>query len=58
MQETLAVPWTTIHFHHYFYRHNVVVFTNHSAVKQSLLTQVNTHVGGPGTGVKKVGIVY
>ena len=34
--ETLAVVWAMSHFRHYLYGHNVVVFTDHSAVKAVL----------------------
>ena len=52
------------HFHHYLYGHNVIVFTDHSAVKAVL---ANPGSNGKhacwwtkvyGTGVKKVKIVY
>ena len=34
--ETVAVVWAMTHFRHYLYGHNVVVFTDHSAVKAVL----------------------
>ena len=34
--ETLAVVWAMSHFHHYLYGHNVVILTDHSAVKAVL----------------------
>ena len=36
--ETLAVVWALNHFHAYLYGHNVVVYTDHSAVKAVLET--------------------
>ena len=34
--ETLAVVWACSHFHAYLYGHNVVIYTDHSAVKAIL----------------------
>ena len=34
--ETLAVVWSLSHFHSYLYRHAVVVYTDHSAVRDVL----------------------
>ena len=62
--ETLAVVWVMSHFHHYLYGHNVIVFTDHSAVKAVLS---NPGANGKharwwikvyGSGVKNVDIVY
>ena len=36
--ESLAVVWTVNHFHAYLHGHDVVVFTDHSAVKAVLET--------------------
>ena len=62
--ETLAVVWAMTHFHHYLYGHNVVVFTDHSAVK-AVLTNPGSNGKHTcwwtkvyGTGAKKVEIVY
>ena len=62
--ETLAVAWAIKHSRAYLYRHNVQVFTDHSAVK-ALLS--NTSPSGKharwwlqvyGSGVQKVDIIY
>ena len=37
--ESLAVVWAVNHFHVYLYGHDVVVFTDHSAVKAVLETE-------------------
>ena len=62
--ETLAVVWAMSHFRHYLYGHNVVVFTDHSAVK-AVLTNPGSNGKHAcwwtkvyGTGVRKVEIVY
>jgi len=34
--ETLAVVWAVAHFRYYLYRHNIVVITDHAAVKAIL----------------------
>jgi len=34
--ETLAVVWAMSHFHHYLYGYNVMILTDHSAVKAVL----------------------
>ena len=45
--ETLAVVWAVKHFHAYLYGHDVVVYTDHSAVKAVLTNpQANMPDGG------------
>ena len=36
--ETLAVVWAISHFHAYLYSHDVLVYTDHSAVRTVLQT--------------------
>ena len=62
--ETLAVVWAMGHFHKYLYGHNVMVFTDHAAVKAVL--QAPNPSGKHarwwtkvyGSGVKNVQIIY
>ena len=62
--ETLAVVWALNHFHAYLYEHDVVVYTDHSAVKAVLETRSPSvkHAGWwtkvYGSGVKSIQIVY
>ena len=62
--ETLAVVWAMSHFHYYLYGHNVMVYTDHTAVKAVLDTPNPTGKHARwwtrvyGKGVKEVQIVY
>ena len=62
--ETLAVVWAVSHFHAYLYGHDVVVYTDHSAVRAVLET---CSANGKharwwsklfGAGLKSIKIVY
>ena len=62
--ETLAVVWAGNHFHAYLYGHDVVVFTDHSAVKAVLETPNPSGKHARwwskvfGSGVRNINIVY
>ena len=62
--ETLAVMWAMSHFHHYLYGHNVIILTEHSAVKTVLgsPSKNSQHVHWwtkfYGSGVKDVQIMH
>jgi len=62
--ETLAVVWVLNHFHAYLYGHDVVVYTDHSAVKAVLETpnpsakHARWWTNIYGSGVKSMEIVY
>jgi len=62
--ETLAVVWALNHFHAYLYRHDVVVYIDHSAVKAVLETpnpsakHARWWTKVYGSGVKSIQIVY
>ena len=62
--ETLAVVWAVSHFHAYLYGHDVVVFTDHSAVKAVLETPNPSGKHARwwsrvfGSGVRNLEIVY
>ena len=62
--ETLAVVWAVNHFHAYLYGHDVVVYTDHSAVKAILETPNPSGKHARwwskvfGSGVKKLEIKY
>jgi len=62
--ETLAVVWALNHFHAYLYGHDVVVYTDHSAVKAVLETpnpsakHARWWTKVYGSGVKSMQIVY
>ena len=62
--ETLAVVWAVKHYHAYLYGHDVVIYTDHSAVKAILN---NPHSNGKharwwshvyGSGIRNLDIVY
>lgn len=62
--ESLAVVWAVNHFHAYLYGHDVVVFTDHSAVKAVLETPNPSGKHARwwskvfGSGVRNINIVY
>ena len=62
--ETLAVVWAVTHFHAYLYGHDVVVYTDHSAVKAILETPSPSGKHARwwskvfGSGVRKLEIKY
>ena len=62
--ETLAVVWGISHFHHFHYRHNVTIYTDHTAVKAVLEAENPTAKRARwwtrvyGRGVRNVKILY
>ena len=58
--ETLAVVWAVTHFRAYLYGHDVIVYTDHSAVRAVLQTPSpnGKHACMSGIGAKSLQIVY